>query len=451
MDCSSPPPYPVLDDSDEPLAPVRSPSRLDFCMGDLEEDDHGMEWSCTVFRGDFPYTFIDEDILAVDIAPHDQSCLLNVDGGEDDPPQASGSHADEQTEAPPMFFAPPDPVDQVVIEPRSPIPVRPPSVQTHTEAQESQPPSRITPQRLNYPHHGLSRSALLQQKTFWNSRHEEWVEWQSRTEQGEVQWQEPKTNDAYTGLAIAQPRAIVSPPPYMRTPPSGLERDLANHPARGAEQGIHASIYPRVGDISALRDPYSVNMDRSFFRLPLWTLHKMLYSFDMQRRIGLFSPPTPAYNATNAEASTSSSTLSSYGSTSEDEESDATLVGDSPVPKDQPLPNPLKIASPPHSPPSWDSLCGWESWYSRWQLLVGIFQYDPTKYDASYIQTTLEEPFEPKAVPSSPPRRIFHFTVGDEDDDDDEDYGTPIADSSFSVDFNEECERALAFYNREMK
>lgn len=460
MDCSFSAPSPPLDESDEPLTPLRSPSRLDFCMEDLENDDsptHEMEWSCTPFC-DCPYTFVEQDPFAIDVAPPAPPRIPTVDRAEDDPPQATDSHAHENTDTTLTFFAPPDPMDEVIIEPQAPIPVRLPSSQTEADFQESIPPPRIAPQRLNYPHHGFSRSALLQQKTLWNSRHDEWAEWQSRMEHGEVQKQESETNSAYTGLATSHPRVIGSPPPYMRTPPSGLERDLTHHPPKKHEQNAHASIYPRVGDVSALRDPYLVNIDRSFFRLPLWTLHKTLYMFDMQQRSALLAPPASAYSAAHVQASLSSSTLSSYSSSTsgDDEESDSTLVADdSPVPKSQLPLEPFQSASSQHSPLSWGTFCGWElSWYAKWELLIGLFQHDRTKYDAFDITVKSTAPPASTAAPSSPPRRIFHFTVGkDEDDieDDDEDYGTLVADSSFSVDFDEECQRAMAFYSRELK
>lgn len=418
-------------------------------MEDLEDGDdsptHGMDWASTSFRDECLYAIIEEEPSAVDIAPLPRLLIV-----EDDPPQATDSHTHD------TFFAPSDdPMDQVVIEPRAPIPVRPPSVHFQVDVQESMPPSRNATQRLNYPHHGFSRSALLQQKTLWNSRHEEWAEWQSRMEQGEAPTQESETNNAYTGLATAGPRGAQSLPPCMRTPPSGLERELADHPPKKYEYDVHASIYPRVGDISALRDPYCVNIDRCFFKLPLWTLHKTLYVFDMQKRS---APSLSAYNPAPVQTSTSSSTLSSYSSTSgDDEESDSTLVADdSPIPKSRLPLEPLNSASSLHSQPSWNCFCGWEfSWYARWEVLIGLFQRDRTKRDALDIPIKLEVPLESKATPPSPPRRIFRFTIGDDedgkDDDEDDDYGMLVADSGFSVDFDEECERAMAFYSRELK
>lgn len=448
-------PSPPLDSSGEPQTPQRSPSRLDFCMQDVDEGDsppHRMDWSSTSFR-DCPYTFI-EDAFAVDIAPPAVPRLLVVEDPVDAPPPATNPCTHESTDTPPPFFAPPDPMDPVVVEPQAPVPIRPPSMQNYVDVQESMPPPRPTPQRLKYPHRGFSRSALEQQKSLWNSRHGEWAQWQSRVEQSGAQRKRCETNDAYTGLAIPQPRVVVSPPPYIRTPPSGLERDLADRPPSRHAQNVHASIYPRVGDISALRDPYSVNIDRSFFRFPLWTLHKTLYAFNMQHRSASLGPSASAYSPPHVPTSVSSSTLSAYSSSTsgDEEDSDSTLVADdSPVPKSHRPLEPVASTSPPHGWPSWGRFFEWEfSWYARWELLIDIFQGDHIVYNPSDSPFDLATPVGSGAAPSSPPERIFCFTVED-DDDDDEDYGTLVTESSFSVDFDEECERALAFYNRELE
>ena len=441
-----------FDDPDEPQTPNRSPSRLDFCMEDLDDSPtHGLDWSCTPFRDSCPYTFIDEGAFAVDIAPLDRAHLLIVD-----PQQATDSCTHENANMP---HKPPVQLehlmDSVVIEPQAPIPVRPPSVQLQVDAQESTPPPpRNATQRLNYPHHGFSRSALLQQKTLWNSRHEEWAEWQSRIEQDAGHKQESVGNDAYTGLDTIQSDVAENPPPYMRTPPSGLERDLADHLPRKHED-VHSSIYPRVGDISALRDPYSVNIDRCFFRYPLWTLHKTLYVFNMHQRSTMLAPPALVHDTAQVQSSISSSTLSSYtSSTSADEESDCTLVAeDSPV-ADSRLHQmeSSRDTSSPCTHPSWTRLCRWElSWYARWELLIGLFQRDRIKCDHSDTPAKLTSPLGPKTAAPLPPAPAFRIPVEDGDDDDDEDYGTLISNSSLSVDFEEECERAIAFYNRESK
>ncbi|KAG8216798.1 hypothetical protein J3R82DRAFT_7046 [Butyriboletus roseoflavus] len=464
MDCSS------LDESDEPQTPLRSPSRLDFCIEDLgdggslleagdDSETHGMDWACTPFHDNGPHTFIEEEALVVDIAPPDHPRLLITEGGEDDPPQAMDLDSHPHANADTLRTSPMPrkyPMDQVVVEPQSPLPVRPLLVHFQLNIPEVMPPSRTAPQRLNYPHHGFSRSALLQQKTLWNSRHEEWAEWSSRMEQGNVRSRESETNDAYTGLATTRQHVIESPPPYMRTPRSGLERDLADHPPRKHDQDAHASIFPRVGDISALRDPYSVNIDRCFFKFPLWTLRKMLYMFDMHQGSTSLVPSASVHDTPHVEASMSSSTLSSYTSSAsgDDEGSDSTLVADdSPIPQSQLPLEPLRCASSPHSPSPWNHFCGWElSWYARWELLIGLFQRDHIKCDTLEMSMELVVPVESKATPPSPPEPIFRFTVGedgdDNDDDEDEDYGRVVSDSTFGVDFDEECERAMASCSR---
>lgn len=432
-------------DPDEPDTPNRSPSRLDFCVEDSgNSPTHKIDWA---FRDDGSYTIIDEDAFSVDIAPLELPRLLMAD-----PPQVVESHTHKNAETSLKSPVPPEnPTRRTIIEPQAPRPLRPPSAQLQNDGQECTQLPRCTAQRLNYPHHGFSRSALLQQKMFWNSRHGEWVEWQSRVEQSDLQ---SKGGVAYTGIASVQP----SPPPYTRTPPSGLERDFAEHPCRDHEQDIHSSIYPRVGDISALRDPYSMNIDRCFFRYPLWTLHKTLYVFYMnQRSTPPAPPPTSVYNTPQIQSSMSWSTLSSYtSSTTDDEESDSTLVADdSPVHNVQRRSEPVKHASLSRGTSSRCRLRVWElSWYARWELLIGLLKRDRcNSFDTSII---LEPSPESKAASSSPPTRLFRFTLAgddsdddDDDDDEDEDYGTLLSHTRFSAEFDEECERALAFYCRE--
>lgn len=450
MDCSLSTPSLEPDESDEPQMPPRSPSRLDFCMEDLQDGGFVLEAGGeSEIHDNRPCTFIEQDALAIDVAPLGPSRLLIVEGGEDDPPQATDSHSHENADTSHTASIPREQPMEVVIEPRSPKPVRPLLVRFDLDTQEPTPPSRTASERLNYPHHGLSRSALLQQKTLWNSRHEEW---RSRMEKGDAQKQE---SNAYTGLDTPRSHVVENPPPYMRTPPSGLERDVADHPPRKREQDVHAPIFPRVGDISALRDPYSVNIDRCFFKFPLWTLHKMLYMFDLHQGSASLAPSASVCNSTHVQASMSSSTLSSYtSSASGDEGSDSTLVADdSPIPENQLPLEPSECA--PHSLSSWNRFCGWDlSWYARWELLLSLFQRDLTKCDALDISMKLAVPVESKATPS-PPGPIFRFAVGEaedsNEDDDDEDYGMVVPDPTFSVDFDEECERAMAFYSRESK
>ncbi|KAJ6473571.1 hypothetical protein C8R47DRAFT_1221382 [Mycena vitilis] len=109
------------------------------------------------------------------------------------------------------------------------------------------------PHRHAYGHHGRSRCALLHFKYLWALR--------------EDTWDAHVNSYAYTGISssprntAAIPRNHGHPPPPPPLPP--------------------LTIHPRRGDLRALRDPYPAHMDRCFAALPLWTLGKTLWMYDV--------------------------------------------------------------------------------------------------------------------------------------------------------------------------
>jgi hypothetical protein len=240
-----------------------------------------------------------------------------------------------------------------------------------------------------------------------------------------------------------------------------LERDFEGYASRELAQDLNAPIFPRVGDISALRDPYSANVDRCFFRFPLWTIHKTLYVFDMHQRA--------VHISDQIQGSTSSGSLqSSTGSTICDDE-DVTLVADDKRSfEKQTLDNGShqECLLPEGSPPcTWDAIRAWElNWYARWELLIGLVQRDqalrqaaplsPSTTPSGFVDEDLSplkellEPFTPKA-----PTPVFHFAGedGEEDDGDEEDdYGTLVANPIYNVDetFKEGYHRAVNFFSK---
>ncbi|KAG1775572.1 hypothetical protein EV702DRAFT_942480, partial [Suillus placidus] len=361
---------------------------------------------------------------------------------------STNSQIDFEDEPSCVPFLPP--LQTVTMEPFSPEPVRHATLLQKTKVQIPTPVSRTHKQRLNYPHRGFSRSALLHQKSFWTARHDEWLEWQAKEVKRRIDHgicaQDP--GSAYAGITLADTQEASGLPSQIRVPLSGLERDFGGYASRDFAQDLNAPIYPRVGDISALRDPYSANVDRCFFRFPLWTIHKTLYVFDMHQRA--------VHISDQIQASASSGSLqSSTGSTTCGDE-DVTLVADDePSFEKQKLDNGShRDCLPPETPkrsPSctWEAIRAWElNWYARWELLIGLVQRDqalrqaaplsPSTTPSGFIDEDLSapkellEPFTPKA-----PTPIFHFAGEDgegDDGDEEDDYGTLAANPIYNVD-----------------
>jgi hypothetical protein len=152
------------------------------------------------------------------------------------------------------------------------------------------------PTRHNYRHHGHSNHRLQYLKWFWSMREHD-----------------PDALVAQAGDNNAQ--NDISLPSYAPLPKS--------------QQCVLApiTIHPRRGDISALRDPYCVYIDRCFAALPLWTIGKTLWMFDVHMLCadptddGAVEPDDDVFDETSSEISTD--TTSSIVSS---DDSDATLV-----------------------------------------------------------------------------------------------------------------------------
>ncbi|KAF9225921.1 hypothetical protein BS17DRAFT_571333 [Gyrodon lividus] len=457
------------DESDEPQTPPRSPSRLDFCTQETEDGDtpselnheavtrlemaaRKIDWARSLFRvkrtRNQKFVEADDDVTEPSYTVF--SCLPTLQDDKTCPSEDSDSYSHEDISVCQTFFPTPPEWSPC----HAPTPVRPLPVPAQAAVQERTHPSRISAQRLNYTHHGFSRSALLHRKSFWNSRHDEWMEWQSHAEQDEARRRALETNSAYTGITTVEPYVVGGPSPHIRIPPSGLERDLQEYPPGKYEQDVHAPIYPRAGDISALRDPYCANVDRCFVKFPLWTIHKTLYVFDMHQRSACLKPSPDRADGQSIEDSSSSSIISPDTSvTSGDDDSDDTLVADDEAVRkgDTPPESPSCSPSPRSSSRFlWNGIGAWElSWYARWELLIGLVQRDQDNRHISDGCTSLVAPVEIQSPPPpAPPRPIFRFAGEDgeeESEDEEDDYGMLVPNPVFIGDFGGGYERAVAF------
>ncbi|KAG1882549.1 hypothetical protein F4604DRAFT_1741385 [Suillus subluteus] len=457
--------------SEEPdilISPPRSPSRLDFfheeggALGYSESDADAelpisrVKWARGFFRSGpalakFTEEEEDEPLIGIPILQMNDHSINSQTDFEDEPPCVPF----------------PPPLQTVTMEPLAPEPVRHATLPQETKMQIPTPVSRIHTQRLNYPHRGFSRSALLHQKSFWTARHDEWLEWQAkevkRRMDHDICAQGP--GSAYAGITLAETQEVSGLPSQIRVPLSGLERDFEGYASRDFAQDLNAPIYPRVGDISALRDPYSADVDRCFFKFPLWTIHKTLYVFDMHQRA--------VHISDQIQGSASSGSLqSSTGSTTCDDE-DVTLVADDEPPfEKQTLDNGshqecLPPETPKRSPPcTWEAIRAWElNWYARWELLIGLVQRDQALRQAAPLSPSItpsrfvdEDPSPPKGLlePFTPkaPTPIIHFAGEDgegDNGDEEDDYGTLVANPIYNVDetFKEGYRRAVNFFTKD--
>ncbi|KAG6873675.1 hypothetical protein C0995_012609 [Termitomyces sp. Mi166 len=134
---------------------------------------------------------------------------------------------------------------------------------------------RHIPQRHRYRHHGHSRHGLLHLKWFWASREDTWSEHKARMFEAK----------AYDSLSI-----FSSISPRLGLPGGCIPSDPADTPQPPPSPPMARlpplSIHPRRGDLGALHDPYCMHIDRYFVGMPLWTMSKTLWMFDVHMATG---------------------------------------------------------------------------------------------------------------------------------------------------------------------
>jgi hypothetical protein len=167
-------------------------------------------------------------------------------------------------------------------QPVSPVPcaaaVMEESVCLHSRPKFSAPPSPLspnggraltplTPPRHNYAHRGYSRHALTQTKWFWQAREEEWSEYTANLRfAGSCQDFQTCAQSLQTPATRWQSRVTTACSSPMKPPSSPVPP---------------MSVHPRWGDASVLRDPYCAHMDRYFVSMPMHTLRKAIWMFDV--------------------------------------------------------------------------------------------------------------------------------------------------------------------------
>ncbi|KAH9921578.1 hypothetical protein B0H21DRAFT_895335 [Amylocystis lapponica] len=179
--------------------------------------------------------------------------------------------------------------------------------------------------------HGHSRNALIQLKKFWSLQHYK---------------RSKRQRDLEAAQAAAAPYAGMEP--SSDSPPLGYpiaihipSPSTTSTPLPVPAPTTRAPIYPRVGDLSKLRNPYAATVDRTFAHLPLNTIQKVLYLHDMTMRA---SDRCRARLSSNLSAAPLSFSRPSSPDSSDDE---STLVDED------------------EDPRPWEC-----DWFERWDVLL---------------------------------------------------------------------------------
>ncbi|KAG7448493.1 uncharacterized protein BT62DRAFT_992551 [Guyanagaster necrorhizus] len=278
--------------------PSRPTSRLGFFSNsseDLASEDppalesdiacrqfDGLKWTCAALKRMGASSTVGEELL-----PRSKFSSPFDDFSADDVGLSSSEDSDSDIEQDRLFER------SEPLELAFPTPLLPPP--TTSRRKFSCLPSPLSPSpvhcptpspsRHDYEQHGYSRHGLHHLKWFWALREEEWID------------------AAYDGV----PQIHGSIPQPVPLPPM--------------------SVHPRRGDISALRDPFCVHMDRYFVAIPMWTMAKALWMFDMHMAGEVKARlKRPAEEEDELEELEDDLTISIGGSSSGDD-SEVTLVG----------------------------------------------------------------------------------------------------------------------------
>ena len=287
------------------------------------------------------------------------------------------------------------------------------------------------PFRPMYPHHGLSRSALQHQKWLWNTRYDEWMQWQAEVESAEM--------GAYGGVSNT---ATIEPPPLRRYRASSPVPPEPEYTPVGTKMQLNEKIFPRTGDITALHDPQVARVDQTFCNYPLWTIQKVLFVCNMDTAARGKSPHGEISEKVNRRGD--SKVIDAPPSTNKDaNEEDRALVSHDLPPLDSPIPILTKL--------SWE-----QSWHTRWEVLTelvrmterALLAQGPTAISAT-VTTPIGLPVVARSLTdvaedsnTGVPARFFFadpvgVEVGDgtesDDDEEEDDYGEIVLNPRFGL------------------
>ncbi|EPQ52366.1 hypothetical protein GLOTRDRAFT_132479 [Gloeophyllum trabeum ATCC 11539] len=294
-----------------------------------------------------------------------------------------------------------------------PSPLSPHGREPHTRMATTHP-------RHAYPHRGMSRSSLMYTKYFWQTRHEEWQEWEAQVEESQA------AAGAYDGIAVP-PKAPPRGPPrngatFFEPPQTSYHRFLAADP--------NSPIYPRAGDLSDLRSGHSVHLDRWFCFFPLYKIHQKLFRHDMEHRVKGTSSgsnsPQPDDDASDVTLVADMSNENNSGIAEDESLDDLINVGlGSPV---RPKPTAKRNSRP------------WETnWVLRWEKFAEILRDEAMAKAAAIAVERRPRATTPDDVHAVKSTGKFYFEEADEESDgtdgtesDEDDYGVLMSNPMFT-------------------
>ncbi|KAF9486044.1 hypothetical protein BDN70DRAFT_370938 [Pholiota conissans] len=314
--------------------PSRPTSRLAFnrpplstCPPDAPADSEAIQWSRSLFQNvgiaelrlsaikQHSSTKMDSAVAAASPPPDndhpkDPNCSNEEDAGQTGSAEAPGK------QAPPPAVPRKSPSVSRLCFPFVTTRKKAPPIPPPTRHKYSCFPSLMSPvpagrpfprhPRHSYREHGYSRTALQHVKWFWSMREDTW------------EGSETRSLHAKTYEGIIQDDTPISRPQGSET--ASLP---ARTPAISPQQPSSSmSVYPRRGDISALRDPYCAHIDRCFAGLPVWTINKTLWMYDVHMVTGL----RKRQDISDDNDDDSDNDLETSLSTNFSDDSDATLV-----------------------------------------------------------------------------------------------------------------------------
>ncbi|KAI0365216.1 hypothetical protein BV20DRAFT_973529 [Pilatotrama ljubarskyi] len=339
------------------LAPIQTSPRLKYASdSDSDDDDDDQD-------GAKPLSVA----LPPLCPPSPISPTSSTSSSSLDSPISSSEDLNDYEHDPGCDGFPPPPLPQSSYLP--PPPSQPPApVDSHagTLDESDAPPTLF--------HHGLSRSAFQTCRQFWDHRFHLWHAWKQHVDHLDAIQAEYARDGLRATLRYPPSPAL---PRTRDTPGQGANGIIPCHAQQDTEPqppsarhsrlqtyNPYSPIFPRLGDLASLRDPYCDWPDRAFINFPTYSIAKMLFLNDMlirdqQRRRRLHpaaEPHTPhSPESVYSDGLASPSAASSSSTATDSGHAESGVAHD--------LERPWEV-----------------DWRARWQVLIDRQAYPPQPY-----------------------------------------------------------------------